>query len=93
MRQEMESQKLQLSSYCVKQVESLIHQGIVRMQTMNVDKNPGHTINAEQNLKSLIAYLSNYSKRAGTFPALSESDYDSAMRNPPPAWPFCSAGG
>ena len=92
MRREIEFRKLQLSPYCVAQLESLIRQGIVRMELIDAHKNPGHTMRAETNIKALIAYLVGCSKDAGTFPVLSESEYDAAMRSPPPLWPFCAAG-
>ena len=92
MRREIIFRKLQLSPYCQKQIENLIRQGIVRMELMKADKNPGHTMKAEQNLRGLITYLVDCSKKAGTFPALSESEYDAAMRNPPALWPYCSSG-
>jgi hypothetical protein len=92
MRREINSRKLQPSPYCVKQIEGLIRQGIVRMQTMNADKNPGHVMKAEQNIKGLVAFLAEHARKARTFPTLGENEYDAAMRNPPALWPFCSAG-
>lgn len=92
MRQELSFKKLQLSSYCVKKVESLILQGSQRMKTMGADTNPGHTMRAEQNLKALIRHLSDAANKAGTHPTLSETDFDNAVRNAPAFWPFTAAG-
>lgn len=92
MRQEIQFRKLQLAPYCKKNIESMVRHGIARMKMMDADKHPGHIMKAEQNLKALVVYLGEYARKAGTFPSLSESDYDNAMRNCPALWPYCSSG-
>ena len=92
MRQEVTFRRLNLSSYGKKRIEGMILQGMQRMKTMGADNHPSHTMKAEKNLKGLIVYLADYSKKTGTFPHLSETDFDAAMRESPAFWPFCSAG-
>ena len=92
MRRELDIQKLRLSPYCVNNMESVIRQGIARMRVIGADNHPGQALQAEQNLRALVGYLGKCSRDAGTFPALSENDYDSAMRNCPAYWPYSTSG-
>jgi len=90
MQRELDSEGLQLTPYCVQQIEQLVIHGVGRLQLNKADNHPSHVINAEHNLKALIQYLGNYSRNEGTFPNLDNAGFDAAMRNSPPFWPYCS---
>ena len=92
MRSEVESLTLQLSPYCTQQIESLINQGMVRMRYNRALESPGHVMQAESNMRSLISYLADFAREAGTFPALNNSDFDEALLVSPNYWPFCGSG-
>ena len=81
-----------LSPYCVQQIEVLVTQGVERMRNNNLADNPGRLMNAEQNLKSLVKYLRNYANEVGSYPHLSNADFDAALRNCPTFWPYCASG-
>jgi hypothetical protein len=92
MKRELEFSQLQLNSYCMNQLENLMRHGINRMTTAKVLDNAGYSLQAERNLRSLIEYFSSYSKSEGTFPQLSDSQFDIALRNCPTLWPFSASG-
>lgn len=92
MQRELDSQGLQLSPYCVQQIEQLVSRGLERMRNNKAADHPSHQMNAERNLKALVKYFCNYSKEVGTFPQLTISDFDTAVRTSPAYWPYCSAG-
>lgn len=92
MRRELESGQLQFSPYCKQQIEHLIGNGIKRMRTNKTIDHAGYLLQAERNLVSLIKYFSDYSKRVGTFPQLSDSHFDAAVRTCPALWPFSTSG-
>jgi hypothetical protein len=58
----------------------------------NVIDHQGYVTQAEQNLKSLIKYFCDYSRDLGTFPTLSDSDFNAALSSCPIFWPYCSTG-
>lgn len=92
MQRELESQNLQLPIYCTQQIEKMVSYAVQRMRTHKVIDHAGHIMQAERNLKSLVTYLCDCSQRAGTWPSLSNSDFDAAMSNCPNFWPYCSSG-
>ncbi len=92
MQRELESQNLQLTPYCTQQLEVLLTRGVERMRNNRVADHPGRVLNAEHNLKSLVKYLCDYSRVAGSYPQLSHSDFDAAMRKVPTFWPYCTSG-
>ena len=92
MQRELDSQNLLPDPYCTQQIERLVTQGVERMRNNNAADHPGRVMNAEQNLKSLVKYICDYSKNMGTFPQLSQSHFDAAMRSCPTLWPYCTAG-
>jgi len=92
MQRELDSQGLQFSPYCTQQIEQLVSRGLERMRNNKATEHPSHLMNAERNLKALIKYFSNYSKEVGSFPQLSVSDFDTALRTSPAYWPYCSSG-
>ena len=92
MRRELDFQQLQLSSYCTQQIESLIGQGLSRMQLANALNNAGFVMRAERNLKGLVRYLGKHARKVGSYPTLSDKDFDEALRKSPAFWPFCMSG-
>ncbi len=92
MKQELEFLELQLGPYCIQQLEQAIGNGIRRMEINNSSSHPGYVLQAEQNLKSLIRYYSGYAENIGTFPLLSELDFDAAQRSAPGLWPYSTSG-
>lgn len=92
MQRELDSQNLQLSPYCLQQIEILVGRGVERMRNSNATDNPGYVMNAERNLKSLVKYFADYSRNKGSYPRLTRSDFDHALRSSPTYWPYCSSG-
>jgi hypothetical protein len=92
LRREVESQNLQLTSYGVQKLESLIGQGMERMRINHAVDHPSYVMRAERNLAALIKYFCDYSRDVGTFPSLSNSDFDDALTASPTFWPFRSSG-
>ena len=92
MRRELDSWQLQLSPYCVKQIESMIANGIQRMRSNNTIERPAYVLEAERNLGALIRYFSEYAKKMNTFPELTDSAFDAAVRTSPTIWPFTASG-
>jgi hypothetical protein len=91
MQRELKSRNLELSPYCVQQIEQLIGQGVQRMRVNNAIDHAGHVMQAERNLRALIKYFSDYSRNRGTFPNLSQADFDAALLSCPTIWPYCSS--
>jgi len=92
MQRELENLQLELSLYCTKQIENLISRGIKRMKMNNTLDHAGYAMEAERNLATLIRYFHEYSKKLETFPKLSETDFDAALRNCPTLWPYSTSG-
>jgi hypothetical protein len=92
MQRELDSQNLQLSVYCTQQMEQLVSNGLQRMRANKAIDNAGHVMHAERNMRALVKYLCDYSRKAGTFPSLSNSSFDAAMSSCPTFWPYCSSG-
>lgn len=92
LRQELETAQLQISPYCLQQMEHLLGHGIKRMRMNKTLDHPGYALQAEQNLRALVKYFSDYSEKLGTFPSLSDNQFDTALRTCPTLWPYCSSG-
>lgn len=90
MRNELTSQEFHPTRYCEQQINMLVGHGIARMRLNNVIDQSSHIIRAEQNLKALIKYFSNYSRDVGTFPTLSNSAFNTALNTCPIFWPYRS---
>lgn len=93
MQRELQAQNLQLSPYCTQQIERMMGLGLQRLKINKANEHAGHVLQAEQNLKSLIRYFSNYSREVGSYPTLSNADFDAAVIASPTFWPFCSSAG
>jgi len=91
MRRELQTQNLQLSIDCTQQIEQLVRRGIDRMRTGRVLDHAGHVIQAERNVKLLIKYFCDFARDAGTFPRLSNADFQKALIACPTIWPYCSS--
>lgn len=92
MRQELESLQLQFSPHCTQRIEQLILNGIKRMRTNKTLDHPGYILQAQRNLKDLIKYFSDYSRKVGTYPSLGDTDFDTALRTCPTLWPYSTSG-
>ena len=90
MAREMASLRFQPSSYCDGQLRKLVHQGITRMRINKAIDQPGHVIRSEQNLKAMVRYFVEYSHKVGTFPTLSNTGFDDALKDCPGFWPYRS---
>lgn len=75
---------------CKSQLEQLVFRGVSRMKTSRTLDQPGRVLQAEQALKELLAYFSNYARDAGTYPTITDQDYRTALLVAPPFWPFNS---
>jgi hypothetical protein len=91
MQRELDTSRLQLSPYCKKQIEQLVTRAVTRMHNNKVADNPGRLMNAERNLRALVKYLHDHSQATGSFPRLTDTDFDTAMRVCPTFWPYCSS--
>lgn len=92
MRRELEFSQLQLSPYCIQRIEHLIGNGLKRMRANKTLDHAGYFMQAERNLAALIRYFGDHAKKAGTFPNLRDSDFDTAVRTCPAYWPFSTSG-
>lgn len=92
LRRELESSQLHMTPYCTKRLEGLVRNGINRMKTTKTLEHPGYALQAERNLQGLIKYIEDYSHKVGTYPNLSDSQFDAALRNAPSLWPYSAAG-
>ena len=92
MQRELDTQGLQLSPYCIQQLELLVTRGIERMRNNKVLDHAGHILNAERNLKSLVKYIGGYSREEGTFPKLTNTGFDAAILASPTFWPYSISG-
>ena len=88
MRRELSAQEFRPSPYCERQIGVMVSHVVTRMRINNVVDQPSHIIRAEQNLRALVKYFSKYSRDVGTFPALSNSAFDTALNECPTLWPF-----
>jgi hypothetical protein len=91
MKRELQEAGLQFSPYCMQQIEGMVGHAIQRMRTGNVIDHAGHVMSAERNLRSLIKYFCNYAREVGSFPKLSNSDFDAALLDCPTFWPYRSS--
>ena len=88
MQVELKAQNLELSLYCIQQIEKLVGQGIQRMHINSAVGHGGYVMQAERNLRLLIKHLTDYSRSLGTFPNLNDSDFDTALNVCPTLWPY-----
>lgn len=91
MQLELKSQNLELSLYCMQQVEKLVGQGIQRMRMNSALGHARYAMQAERNLKLLIKHLTDHSRSLGTFPKLNDPDFDAALIVCPTLWPYRSS--
>ena len=91
MRRELQSQNLELTPDCTNQIEQLVRVGVQRMQINNAQNHAGHVIQAERNLKSLVRHFCDYARDVGSFPRLSNSDFQRALTTCPTIWPYRSS--
>ena len=91
MHRELRVQGLELSPSCTQQIEKLVNNGAQRMR-LNKAEHARHDIQAEQNLKTLIRYLGDYARDAGTYPKLNDEGFRAAVSRCPALWPFLSSG-
>ena len=92
MQRELDARHLQLSSYCIQQIEQLVGRGVQRMRHSNAEGNTRYVLRGERNMRSLIKYLDDYARELGTHPHLDNNDFDAAMMNCPVFWPFSGTG-
>lgn len=90
MSQEMSSVQFQPSSYIDGQFRKMVSQGVTRMRINNAVDNPSYTIRAETNMKTLVKYFSEYSRKVGTFPTMSNAAFNNALKDCPSLWPYRS---
>lgn len=90
MQRELQAQNLQLSAYASQRIEQLVKNGIHRMRVNNASEHAGLVLQAEQNLKFLVRYFSDYAREAGSFPSLKDQDFDAALKTCPTYWPYSS---
>lgn len=91
MQRELQSQNLQLSSDCQRQIEQMVRHGVQRMRINRAMDHAGHVIQAERNMRLLVRYFCDYARNLGTFPKLSNSDFNRALSACPTLWPFSSS--
>ena len=92
MQRELESRGMELPLYCTQQIEQMVSRAMLRMQANRVIDHAGHVLQAERNLVSLIEYFCEYSREIGSYPRLSNSDFDAALHSCPSFWPYSSSG-
>jgi hypothetical protein len=92
IHRELRAQQLEVSPSCAQQVEQLVNNGVQRLRLNKAHEHAGHIMQAEQNLRALIGYLGDYAREMGTFPRLSDADFDAALKRCPTLWPFWSSG-
>jgi hypothetical protein len=92
MKRELEVQNLQLSPYCVQQLEQVIGQGVKRMQSSKAIDHAGHVMQAERNLKTLVQHFGAWARDEGTFPQLTNAGFDTALAVCPTLWPYRTSG-
>jgi hypothetical protein len=90
LAREMSSSQFQPSSYVDGQFKKMIGQGVTRMRINKAIDQPGHVIRAENNLKALVKYFSDYARKVGSFPTLSNANFDHALKDCPSLWPYRS---
>ena len=90
LAREVSSSQFRPSSYVEGQFKKMIAQGVTRMRINKAVDQPGHVIRAENNLKALVRYFSDYSRKVGSFPTLSDTNFDHALRDCPSLWPYRS---
>lgn len=90
LSREMSSLQFQPTAYCEGQFKKMISHGVTRMRINNAVDQPGHIVRAERNLKALLKYFSDYARKAGTFPTLSNAAFDNALKDCPSLWPYRS---
>lgn len=88
LNQELQSQGLQLTPYCQQQFEQLLSNGVQRLSLVRPAPKPAHTMQAERNLKGLVKFFCDFAQDRGTFPRLENADFNAALSQCPPHWPF-----
>jgi hypothetical protein len=91
MRREFDSQGLNLPSSCRNQLERMVSHGVTRMRVSNALDSPSHVIQAEKNLRLMVRYFSDYSKKTGSYPTLKDSDFRNGLLDCPTYWPYWSS--
>ena len=86
----MSALQFQPSSYCEGQFKKMVGNGVTRMRINNAIEQPGYVLRAEKNLKTLVKYFSDYARKVGSFPTLSNSAFDNALKDCPSLWPYRS---
>lgn len=90
LRHELSAQDFQASRYCEGQLKMLVGQGVSRLRLNNAIEDASLILRAESSLRSLVRYFSQYSKDVGTFPSLSNTQFNTALNECPTFWPFRS---
>jgi hypothetical protein len=90
LAREMSSSQFKPSSYVDGQFKKMIGQGVTRMRINKAIDQPGHVLRAEKNLKALVKYFADYARKVGTFPTLSDANFDRALMDCPSLWPYRS---
>ena len=83
-----EKQGYGLAPAVVHLLESLIHKGINRMQTMQVLEREEKIRLAEDNLRRLIQSMGAYSAEHDKFPIIDDECFQFAFKKLSPIWPF-----
>lgn len=90
MAREFAMHEFRPSGYCEGQFMKMVGQGITRMRINKAIDQPGHVIRAEKNMKVMVKYFSDYSRRVGTYPSLTNTAFDDALKDCPALWPYRS---
>ena len=90
MAREMSALQFKPSSYVDGQFKKMIGHGVTRMRINKAVDQPGHVIRAEKNVKALVRYFSDYARKVGSFPTLSDAQFEHALKDCPALWPYRS---
>lgn len=90
LSRELAALQFQPSSYCEGQFKKMVSNGVTRMRINKAIDQPGHVLRAEKNLKALLKYFADYARKVGSFPTLSNSAFDNAIKDCPALWPYRS---
>ena len=80
--------ELRPEPYCEQRLEAVIEHGLEVMQLNRATENPSSVILAEQNLRHLLEYLTEYAKDHKTFPTMTQQCFDSAITECNRMWPY-----
>ena len=89
LNQEIEGQALQLSSYSMHRMQHIVGMGVERMSLVHATEMQDKVNLAENNIKHLVEYLADKAKDYGSYPAIKDSVFDTAMSECYPLWPYC----